>query len=151
MASLNVPHNVFALPDGGFLIADTGNNRIRRVAANGIIQTIAGNGKRGFSGDGGNALKAELAVPKAVSVTPAGDILVADEGNDRIRFIGVPVAPRRLSAPTVSGTRREGPGAHRRPRKVEGNRARSSATSGSAALGPGGASPSAARRRSATQ
>lgn len=103
-ASLNTPHNVFALPDGGFLIADTGNNRIRRVAANGIIQTIAGNGKRGFSGDGGNALKAELSVPKAVSVTPAGDILVADEGNDRIRFMGTPLAPRKLSAPTVSGS-----------------------------------------------
>ena len=47
-------------PDGTLYIADTGNNRVRRVGPDGIITTVAGNGESGFSGDGGPATDAEL-------------------------------------------------------------------------------------------
>ncbi len=52
IARLNQPANVAALPGGGYLIADTGNNRIRRVSPSGIITTVAGTGPAAFTGDG---------------------------------------------------------------------------------------------------
>jgi hypothetical protein len=107
-AALASPHNVTAAPDGGFLVADTGNNRIRRVAPNGTITTIAGTGTAGFSGDGGAAVSARLFQPKAVAVNSAGDFLVADASNNRVRLLTPVLAPRRISRPTVSGRFRVG-------------------------------------------
>ena len=54
-AQLSNPHNVVEQSDGGILIADTTNARIRRVAPNGVITTVAGTGVDGFGGDGGPA------------------------------------------------------------------------------------------------
>ena len=71
-AQLMHPHNVVALADGSFLIADASNQRVRRVAANGIITTLIGDGSVAYSGDGGPAAAAQLSVPKAVAVTSAG-------------------------------------------------------------------------------
>jgi hypothetical protein len=89
-ASLNSPHNLAVLPDGGFLIADEGNNRVRRVWPNGTITTVAGTGTAGFSGDGGPAAAAELNQPKAVAVLPnLRGFLVADAANSRIRDVSV--------------------------------------------------------------
>ena len=65
------------MPDGSFLIADRGNHAIREVS-NGFITTIAGTGVAGSSGDGGPATAAQLNTPFGVTVTPAGDILIAD-------------------------------------------------------------------------
>ena len=107
-ASLRNPHNVAALADGGFLIADTTNLRVRRVSAGGTIETVVGTGVLGFSGDGGPASAAQLAHPKAVALTAAGDVLIADEQNERIRFVGTPIAPGNVSPPTVSGQLIEG-------------------------------------------
>ena len=59
-ATLEAPAGVAATPDGGFLIADTGDARIRKVGPDGIISTVAGNGHSGFAGDGGPALFARL-------------------------------------------------------------------------------------------
>ena len=73
-----------------------------------MISTLAGTGVRGYSGDGGQSTAAQVSVPKAVGVTPAGDILVAEEQNNRIRFIGTVVAPANTSLPTVSGTAVQG-------------------------------------------
>jgi hypothetical protein len=102
-ASLHHPHNVVALPDGSFLIADTTNERIRRVDPAGIITTLIGDGVRGADGDGGPAASARVSAPKAISVTDRGDLLIADEQNNRIRFVGTVVAPTNLSPPTISG------------------------------------------------
>jgi hypothetical protein len=93
-ASLSSPHNLAALPDGGFLIADAGNNRVRRVRPNGTITTVAGTGTAGFSGDGGPATAAELNQPKAVAVLPdLRGFLVADAANSRIRAVSVDLRP----------------------------------------------------------
>jgi hypothetical protein len=91
-AEVSAVHNVAAAP-GGFLIADTGNDRIRLVRANGTIATIAGSGTRGFSGDGGPALAAQLDQPKAVALTAAGGVLVADSENDRVRLVDAALLP----------------------------------------------------------
>jgi uncharacterized repeat protein (TIGR01451 family) len=84
-ASLSSPYGVAVAPDGGVLIADTGNSRIRRVGPDGIITTIAGTGTAGFSGDGGRAAAANLSSPYGVAVAPDGSVLIADTGNSRIR------------------------------------------------------------------
>lgn len=96
-ASLNLPHAVAALPDGGFLIADTYNHRVRRVDPNGRITTLAGTGTAGYSGDGGPATRAELDLPKALAVLPDGSgFLVGDAANNRVRLVRFPrdVPPR---------------------------------------------------------
>lgn len=89
-ASLSSPHNVAPVPDGGFLIADEGNNRVRRVWPDGTITTIAGTGEAGFSGDGGAPGQAMLNEPKGLLVLPTYDgFLVADAQNSRIRLVTV--------------------------------------------------------------
>ena len=85
-ARLSLPSDTALLADGSVLIADTGNDRIRRVAPNGIISTIAGT-TRGFSGDGGPATAAQLNQPRDITVASDGSILIADTGNNRIRRI----------------------------------------------------------------
>ena len=64
------PHNVVELGNGAFLIADSSNNRVRRVDPDGVITTLAGDGIRGDSGDGGPASAARLSAPKGMAVTP---------------------------------------------------------------------------------
>jgi hypothetical protein len=86
-AELSGPEGVAALPRGGFLIADTGNNRIRKVWPDGHISTVAGNGRRGFRGDGGPAKRARLSPPGDVAVMPGGGFLIADSYNDRVRRV----------------------------------------------------------------
>src|ERR1700722_6935546 len=71
-AELNTPISVTPTSDGGFLIADQGNNRVRRVAPDGTITTIAGTGVAGFSGDGGAATQAELNAPSDAAPLPDG-------------------------------------------------------------------------------
>ena len=85
-AELNGVHNVLAALDG-FLIADTGNHRVRLVRPDGTIVTIAGSGAPGFSGDGGPAASAQLDQPKAIALTSAGGVLVADAANNRVRLV----------------------------------------------------------------
>ena len=87
-AQLNFPGGVAVAPDGSVLIADTLNNRIRRVSRNGIIRTVAGTGAIGYSGDGGPAVAAKLDSPESVAVASDGSILIPDLGNERIRRIG---------------------------------------------------------------
>ena len=74
---------------GNLYIADTGNNRIRKVSTNGTISTVAGNGLLSFSaaGDGGPALVAELGNPSGVAVDAAGDIYISDFESARIRKV----------------------------------------------------------------
>jgi NHL repeat len=85
-ARLNQPEGVVSMADGGFLIADTANNRIRKLQ-NGIISTVAGTGAAGLSGDGGAATAARLSQPAAVDPTADGGFLIADRNNNRIRKV----------------------------------------------------------------
>ena len=71
---------------GNLYIAD-GNNRVRKVDTNGIISTIAGNGIRGYEGDGGPATEAKLYLPLSVAVDASGNLYIADDGNNCIRKV----------------------------------------------------------------
>ena len=72
---------------GNLYIADEQNNRIRKVDEEGLIRTVAGNGRSGFSGDGGPATEASLYSPYSVAISKSGDIFIADFNNDRIRMV----------------------------------------------------------------
>jgi NHL repeat len=85
-AQLNQPRDIAVASDGSILIADTGNNRIRRIALDGIISTVAGNGV-GFGGDGDPAHNARLDAPTSIAPLAHGGFLVADSANNRIRRI----------------------------------------------------------------
>lgn len=86
-ARLDSPRALAVRDDGSIYIADTMNNRIRRVDPEGIITTVAGTGERGFSGDDGPAVDAGLSSPAGVAVGFGGRLLVADTGNNRVREI----------------------------------------------------------------
>ena len=87
-ADLNAPSGVAVDTAGNLFIADSANNRIRTVtAATGIITTLAGTGTAGFAGDGGTATGATLNVPSTAAVDAAGNVSIADAGNDRIRRV----------------------------------------------------------------
>lgn len=87
-ASLNAPRAVAVDGAGNIYIADTGNHAVRRVDKNGIIRTIAGNGFKGFRGDGSPGASAQLNGPSGVAFDPvSGALLIADTGNHRIRLL----------------------------------------------------------------
>lgn len=89
-AGLCSPSGVVVDAAGNFYIADTCNNRIRKVTAStGIISTVAGNGTAGYSGDAGAATSAELSGPLGVAVDSAGNIYIADRTNNRVREVAV--------------------------------------------------------------
>jgi len=72
---------------GNVLFPDRGNNRVRRIAPNGVITTVAGNGQHSFGGDGGPATAAALDWPAAVVGDAAGNLYIADQHNNRIRRV----------------------------------------------------------------
>jgi hypothetical protein len=97
-ALLDEPEGAQLDQRGDLVIADTQNQRIRFVSASsgtyfgqamtaGDIYTIAGNGTSGFSGDGGPARSAELKFPDEVAVDAQGGVVIADQGNGRVRFV----------------------------------------------------------------
>ncbi len=86
-ARLNSPEGIHIDSSGNLYIADTLNQRIRKVDTQGIITTVAGNGTEGFSGDGGPATRASLAGPIDVSVDRADNLYIADTLNQRIRRV----------------------------------------------------------------
>jgi hypothetical protein len=86
-ADLDFPTGVAADASGNIYIADNENNVIRLVNTSGIINTIAGNGIAGFTGDGGQATSAELNYPLGVMVNSTGNIYISDYDNERIRVI----------------------------------------------------------------
>ena len=84
-AELADPVGVATDAAGNVYIADPVNNRIRRVTPDGIIATIAGETKFGYSGDGGPSLKAQMFSPRGVAVDAGGNVYIADTENDSIR------------------------------------------------------------------
>ena len=89
-AFLNRPLDVAADTAGNVYIADYNNSRIRRVAANGVITTVAGDGLFGFTGDGGAATNATLNFPSGVVVDSSGKIYIADNQNNVVRLATPP-------------------------------------------------------------
>ena len=76
-----------AITGGALLVADTENHAIRRVElATGAVSTIVGGGQ-GFSGDGGEALRAKLARPHGIAVGPGGVLYIGDSENHRVRRV----------------------------------------------------------------
>ncbi len=86
-AQLRSPSGVAVDDSDNLYIADTGNHRVRKVDSMGTISTIAGTGERGFGGDGGPAVQAQLASPSGVAVDGAGNLFIADTRNQRIRKV----------------------------------------------------------------
>lgn len=76
-----------AVGDGAVFVADHANHRVRRIDGSGTLTTVAGDGLRGFAGDGGEAVRARLGFPSALAVAPDGGVFVADEMNHRVRRI----------------------------------------------------------------
>jgi DNA-binding beta-propeller fold protein YncE len=72
---------------GNLYIADSGNNAIRKLATNGVISTVAGNGTTSYSGDGGSATNATLNGPTGVASDAAGNLYIADRLNNVIRRV----------------------------------------------------------------
>src|SRR5207248_2172641 len=73
---------------GNLYIADPNNERVRNVTPDGIIRTIAGTGRAGFSGDGGPAIIARFRTPTGLAVDSDGSLYIVDSANARIRKIG---------------------------------------------------------------
>jgi glucose/arabinose dehydrogenase len=89
-AMLNRPHGVAATPDGGYLVADSGNHTIRKVSAAGVITRVAGTGVAGGDGDDGPANEATLHSPSGIAVTADGAVVIAAPGNHTVRMV-VPI------------------------------------------------------------
>ena len=84
-AQLQLPVGVAADGAGNLYIADFHNHRIRKVDAAGDISTVAGTGTRGYGGDGGPAVNAQLGYPYGLALDGAGNLYIADFENHRIR------------------------------------------------------------------
>jgi PKD repeat protein len=93
-AEISLPRGVAVDPAGNVYIADFSNYRVRKVTPDGRIGSIAGNGILGFSGDGGQALSAELGSVYGVATDAGGDAFVFDSSNQRVReVVNVPPTP----------------------------------------------------------
>ena len=88
-ARLNTPTGLGLDRNAALLIADSLNFKVKRVAPDGTISTIAGDGRSASLGDGGLAAFAEFDSPQGLAVTPEGTLLVADTQNHRVREIGL--------------------------------------------------------------
>lgn len=85
-ASLRGPRGVALDQNGNVFIADSANRRIRRIdAATGVITTVAGNGERGSTGDGGSALEASFVSPRSIAVDQFDNLYILDWGSNRVR------------------------------------------------------------------
>lgn len=86
-ATLNAPGATAVDGLGNLYIADTANNEVRKVTPSGTISIVAGTGTAGSSGDGAAATAATLNGPQGVAVDPAGNVYIADTGNNKIREV----------------------------------------------------------------
>ncbi len=86
-ANLNSPWGITVSAAGELYIADQGNHVIRKVDATGLISTVVGTGIQGFNGDGGPASASQLDAPASVLLDVAGNLYIADSGNNRVRKV----------------------------------------------------------------
>jgi streptogramin lyase len=105
-ALLNGPSRLQFGPDGAVYFCEIKNHVIRRLRPGGIIETVAGTGERGYGGDGGPAVAAQLDTPYDIQFAPNGDLYLADTGNNVIRRIdtaGIISTVAGNGAPTFAG------------------------------------------------
>jgi len=102
-AQLSAPRGVLVDPASNVYIADTGNNRVRKVDSNKVITTVAGSGGEIFSGDNLPALSTNISSPSGLAFNPFGNLLIADTGNNRIRELFL-VAPNSCGFSILSGS-----------------------------------------------
>ncbi len=89
-AELSSPDGLALDGSGDLFIADTDNNAIREVnLQTGIINTVAGNGTSGYSGDSGQATAATLNFPNSIALDTSGDLFIADTGNNVVREVNL--------------------------------------------------------------
>src|SRR5208283_2373440 len=83
------PTTLVVAPNGDLLVVDSGRDQILRYLASGKFQVLAGDGKRGFSGDGGPAVRARISVHgnSGIAVARDGTVYFSDSGNGRVREV----------------------------------------------------------------
>jgi hypothetical protein len=86
-AEINEPLCITRDLSGNIYFGDFSNSRVRVINTSGIINTVAGNGIGGYSGDGGQATAAEISQPSGLGVDASGDLFIAEQGNDRVRVV----------------------------------------------------------------
>jgi len=86
-AQLNRPVGITMDASGNLYIADASNHRIRKIATNGTISTVAGNGVQGYSGNGGSATSASLRFPVGIALDSGSNLYIADAGNHVVREV----------------------------------------------------------------
>lgn len=110
-ARLNTPSGIALDAQGNLYVADTGNHAIRKISAQGMVSTLAGNGSPGFAD--GTAAQARFNGPMGVAVGADGRVYVADTWNDRIRVIATDGTVTTLAGGAQPGWE-DGPGAQAR-------------------------------------
>jgi sugar lactone lactonase YvrE len=108
-AQLNNPLGVAVDSSGNLYIADSYNQRIRKVTPGGLITTVAGNGTCCFSGDNGPAINAQVHQPESVAVDGSGNLYIADLGNNRIRKVTPSGTISTVAGSGASGFSGDGP------------------------------------------
>jgi trimeric autotransporter adhesin len=88
-AQLNLPYGVAVDTRGAVYVADLGNNRVRRIALDGTISTVAGNGSAASTGDGGPATAASLDSPRNLAVDAAGNLYISEFNGHRVRKVDI--------------------------------------------------------------
>ena len=121
---LQLPRGMTADTNGNLYIADTGNQRVRKITPGGIISTFAGTGTSGFSGDGGPATQASFRSPTSVAFDPlTGDFFIMDSRNNRVRKMapnGIITTIAGDGRTIFAGGRRTGHGGQHQPRRRPG-------------------------------
>jgi uncharacterized protein (TIGR03437 family) len=103
-ASLNEPDALLVDPQGNVLLADSNNHVVRKInTTTGIITTIAGNGRRGYSGDNGPATEAQMTTPDGLALDSSGVLYISDEFNHRIRSVDASGIIRTFAGTGVAG------------------------------------------------
>ncbi len=102
-ASMALPRGITVDAAGNVYVADSANHRVRRILATGTMVTVAGDGTQAFAGDGAPAIVASLDSPRAVALSPAGLLTLADTDNRRTRQLDALPAPDIHTLSQVTG------------------------------------------------